>query len=215
MDVDRRLAGGPCLSELWNNAGKSSGNFNQVIARISRQSFAGDFHAGAMTTFTQIQIILDRLINGEEIRMHGPFWRGKTRDEFVALSVMGLPIIVVGDPAGSNLVKALRGNAPFGRDLRVRSAPASIACLLAGHLPARKTSSTLKNGLRRAVPTVAPMYRIVLRWMQLTTSSTFATGASSTIFSCTNRLKKPTVTFSDLLATAFPYGSTLHFRVRT
>jgi hypothetical protein len=91
-----------------------------------------------MTTFTQIQIILDRLINGEEIRMHGPFWRGKTRDEFVALSVMGLPIIVVGDPAGSNLVKALRGNAPFGRDLQPRPVGARINRMPSRRPPASK-----------------------------------------------------------------------------
>ena len=77
-----------------------------------------------MTSFMQVKIILDRLVGGEEIRMHGAFWRGKTRDEFVALNVMGLPIIAVGDPAGSNLVKALRGIPPFGRNLQPRPAGA-------------------------------------------------------------------------------------------
>jgi hypothetical protein len=43
-----------------------------------------------MTTFAEIKVILDRLVNGEEIRMHGAFWRGTTRDEFVALNIFGL-----------------------------------------------------------------------------------------------------------------------------
>ena len=41
-----------------------------------------------MTSFTQVKVILDRLVRGEEIRMHGAFWRGKTRDEFVVLKPM-------------------------------------------------------------------------------------------------------------------------------
>ncbi|MEA2964231.1 MAG: hypothetical protein QOI46_4329 [Alphaproteobacteria bacterium] len=169
-----------------------------------------------MTTFTQIQIILDRLINGEEIRMHGPFWRGKTRDEFVALSVMGLPIIVVGDPAGSNLVKALRGNAPFGRDLQPRPVGARINRMPSRRPPASKEDiEYVEKWITAGCPDGGPDVSDRLALDATDESSTFATGASSTIFSYTNRLKKPTVTFSDLLATAFPYGSTLHFRVRT
>jgi hypothetical protein len=93
-----------------------------------------------MTTFTQVKIILDRLINGQEIRMHGPFWRGATRDEFVALTVMGLPLLVVGDPAGSNLVKALRGNAPFGRDVQPRPVGARI-----NRMPSRRPPATKED----------------------------------------------------------------------
>jgi len=48
-----------------------------------------------VTSFIEVKIILDRLVNGDEIRMHGNFWRGKTRDELVALKVMGLPLVAV------------------------------------------------------------------------------------------------------------------------
>src|SRR5262245_33810539 len=75
---------------------------------------------GKVVTFIDIKRILDKLVNGEDIRMHGPFWRGKTRDEFVDLKVFGLPLLVVGDAANSHLVKALRGQAPFGRDVQPR-----------------------------------------------------------------------------------------------
>lgn len=90
-----------------------------------------------MTSFTQVKIILDRLVRGEEIRMHGAFWRGKTRDEFVALDVFGLPIVTVGDPAGSNLVKALRGLSPFGRDLQPRPVGARF-----NRMPSRRPPAT-------------------------------------------------------------------------
>ena len=45
--------------------------------------------------------------------MHGPFWRDITKDEFVAKSVYGLALIESGNGAGSNLVKALKGEDPF------------------------------------------------------------------------------------------------------
>lgn len=70
-----------------------------------------------MNRFTRAKTILDDAVNGEEIGAHRAFWRGTTRDEFVAKSVFGFPLIVLGDGNGSNLVKALRGEAPFGSDL--------------------------------------------------------------------------------------------------
>lgn len=73
-----------------------------------------------MISFIEVKEILDRIVGTEEPRFHGAFWRGTTRDEFVSLRVVGLPIVSVGDPAGSNLIRALRGLAPFGRDLQPR-----------------------------------------------------------------------------------------------
>src|SRR5262249_11263373 len=51
------------------------------------------------------------------IGVHGAFWRGLTRDQFVAKMVFGNALVVVGDGASSNLVKALKGESPFGIDL--------------------------------------------------------------------------------------------------
>src|SRR5262249_58646925 len=63
--------------------------------------------------------ILDAAIGGPQVNIgvHGAFWRNLTRDQFVAKKVQGLDLLVVGNGAASNLVKALKGEAPFGADL--------------------------------------------------------------------------------------------------
>ena len=66
--------------------------------------------------------ILDDAVNNADIGKHGRFWKGLTRDEFVAANVYGYPIISIGKPADSNLVKALRGIPPFGSDAGVSGA---------------------------------------------------------------------------------------------
>ena len=72
-----------------------------------------------MTRFEQVLQILDNAIGGPgaNIGVHGAFWRGLSRDQFVAKQVVGLDLLVVGNGAASNLVKALKGEAPFGADL--------------------------------------------------------------------------------------------------
>jgi hypothetical protein len=72
-----------------------------------------------MTRFEHVQQILDNAIGGPTVNIgvHGAFWRNKTRDQFVALKVQGRDLLVLGNGAGSNLVKALKGEAPFGADL--------------------------------------------------------------------------------------------------
>ena len=75
-----------------------------------------------MSGYSDIQNILDRAVNHADIGAHGPFWRILTRDEFVAFRVFGqVPILAHNtdggfDPNESNLVKALEGRNPFGRD---------------------------------------------------------------------------------------------------
>jgi photosystem II stability/assembly factor-like uncharacterized protein len=72
-----------------------------------------------MTRFERVVQILDTAIGGPgvNIGVHGAFWRGITRDVFVAKKVQGLDLLVLGNGAGSNLVKALKGQSPFGQDL--------------------------------------------------------------------------------------------------
>ena len=72
-----------------------------------------------MTRYQQVINILDQAIGGPgmNIAVHGAFWRNLTRDQFVAKKVQGLDLLVVGNGAGSNLIKALKGEAPFGDDL--------------------------------------------------------------------------------------------------
>jgi len=90
-----------------------------------------------MTRFERVQQILDQAIGGSgvDIGVHGAFWRGKTRDQFVALVVRGRPLLVVGQGAVSNLVKALKGQAPFGADLPDPPAGASLSRMPAGLQP--------------------------------------------------------------------------------
>jgi len=69
-----------------------------------------------MTRYERVIEILDAAIGGPgaNIGFHGAFWRGRTRDEFVVHPpIYGLPLLVVADGAGSNLVKALKGESPF------------------------------------------------------------------------------------------------------
>lgn len=70
-------------------------------------------------SFQDVIDILDRSVGGPdaEVSAHGAFWRGVTRDRFVAMKVGGRKLITPGDGENSNLVKSLRGAAPFGSDL--------------------------------------------------------------------------------------------------
>lgn len=70
-----------------------------------------------MTRFDHVKEILDRAVNWEAIGAHGAFWRNKTRNQFVIARVFGMPLITLGQPEDSNLLKALLGIAPFGEDI--------------------------------------------------------------------------------------------------
>ena len=72
-----------------------------------------------MNRFEHVIQILDNAIGGPDatIGVHGAFWRGLTRDQFIAKIVLTVQLIAVGQGASSNLVKALKGEAPFGNDL--------------------------------------------------------------------------------------------------
>lgn len=73
-----------------------------------------------MNRFLQVKDILDNAVGGPSAPVtafHGAFWRELTRDEFVAHEILGLPIVTVGDGNGSTIVKALRGQEPFGQDI--------------------------------------------------------------------------------------------------
>lgn len=67
--------------------------------------------------FADVRNVLDLAVDGQAIGAHGAFWRNVTRDQFVAKQVHGLPVVVPGNAADSNLIKALRGLTPFGEDI--------------------------------------------------------------------------------------------------
>jgi|KBSSwiStaDraftv2_1062776.scaffolds.fasta_scaffold1304199_1 hypothetical protein len=75
-------------------------------------------------TYADIKNLLDTAIGGpnQDIGAHGPFWRLLSRDDFVLFTYRGEPLFAKTpggdfDVDGSNLVKALEGRLPFGRDL--------------------------------------------------------------------------------------------------
>lgn len=85
-------------------------------------------------SFQRVLEILDEAIGGPDavIGRHGAFWRGLTRDQFVAKKVFGRPLVIVGDGANSNLVLALKGLVPFGADLPDPSPDATMSRMPAG-----------------------------------------------------------------------------------
>jgi hypothetical protein len=74
--------------------------------------------SGEMATkFDDVKQILENAVHGDSIGAHGNFWR-TTRDQFVALVLFQgtpreKPVLALGDGKNSNLIKALRGQAPF------------------------------------------------------------------------------------------------------
>lgn len=99
-----------------------------------------------MAGFRDIQDALDRILGEGPPPNHGSFWRGVSRDEFVAMSVFGLEIVTVGDPGASNLVRALRGQAPFGSDLDDPPPDAFLRRMPAGRPPASEEDIALIEG---------------------------------------------------------------------
>jgi photosystem II stability/assembly factor-like uncharacterized protein len=87
--------------------------------------------------FQRVLEILDAAIGGPDavIGVHGPFWRGLTREQFVTKKVFGRPLVVVGDGAASNLVRAFKGEAPFGADLPEPPDGATFSRMPAGMAP--------------------------------------------------------------------------------
>lgn len=71
------------------------------------------------TKFADIHKLLETAVSNQDIGEHGNFWRGQTRDQFVALKVEGIPLLVVGDPDDSNLIQAIKPACPFGNDTPV------------------------------------------------------------------------------------------------
>ena len=86
--------------------------------------------------FTEVIAMLDDSVGGPDadVASHGPFWRGITRDRFIAMKIGGRPLVVPGDGNSSNLVKSLRGQPPFGSDLSEPPTGALIP-LMPAYLP--------------------------------------------------------------------------------
>ena len=90
-----------------------------------------------MTRYERVIQILDEAIGGPDVNIgvHGAFWRGVPRDQFVTKKVFNLDLVVVGSGAAANLVKSLKGEAPFGADLPNPPPSARFSRMPAGALP--------------------------------------------------------------------------------
>lgn len=67
-------------------------------------------------SFARVVALLEELIGGRTVYVgfHGAFWRGKTRDEFVATGpISNVTPVVPGDSEASGIIHALRGTGPF------------------------------------------------------------------------------------------------------
>jgi hypothetical protein len=73
-----------------------------------------------VTGYSDIKVILDAAIDGDDIGAHGAFWRQRTRDQFVRHRVFGQLLIARNgndfDAENSALIKAIEGRSPFGLD---------------------------------------------------------------------------------------------------
>ena len=90
-----------------------------------------------MMRFERVREILDEAVGGHDefVGFHGAFWRGATREQFVTTTVFGKDLLVIGNGAASNLVLALKGEAPFGADLATSPAGASLNRMPSGRPP--------------------------------------------------------------------------------
>jgi photosystem II stability/assembly factor-like uncharacterized protein len=119
-----------------------------------------------MTRYERVLQILDNAIGGATVTIgaHQAFWRGLSRDAFVAKKVFNRPLVVVGDGAGSNLVKALSGQAPFGADLPDPPPGAQFNRMPSGLAPAPATDiAFIKQWIDDGCPDLAENQKLSWR----------------------------------------------------
>ena len=85
---------------------------------MSRAAMRGEDLPHGARAFKKVVQLLEDGVRGFRIGVHRNFWRGCTRDQFVAMSIFGHPLIAARadgtyDAAASTLIKALLGEPPF------------------------------------------------------------------------------------------------------
>jgi hypothetical protein len=78
-----------------------------------------------MKRLDRVKQYLEEAVNGDDIGFHGNFWRSLSLDQFKSFVVPihgGIQLLIVGNAADSNLIKALEGRFPFGMELGVPGA---------------------------------------------------------------------------------------------
>jgi hypothetical protein len=108
--------------------------------RLVRAAMSGEPLTYAERGFGKVVRLLEESVRGFSIGAHRNFWRGCTRDQFVSMEVFGQQLIAVRpdgsfDAAGSNLIKALRGEAPFDAPATGEHDPTRYPRMPAHHPP--------------------------------------------------------------------------------
>jgi hypothetical protein len=67
--------------------------------------------------FSHVVRLLDGVASGPVGGPHQAFWRTYTREDFVSTPILGLKLVDPGHGASSNLIHALNGELPFGKDV--------------------------------------------------------------------------------------------------
>ncbi len=91
---------------------------SQLVRFLGADDSGGGGGDDVAESYADVVAILDESIGGsnQPVGAHGAFWRNMDRDAFVAATIFGVKLITPNDGAGSGLVKALRGQTPFGSD---------------------------------------------------------------------------------------------------
>jgi hypothetical protein len=66
--------------------------------------------------YDRVRQFLEESVGGDDIGAHGNFWRDLSLEDFKAHKVFGRVLLVPSDADNSNLVKAIEGRTPFGKD---------------------------------------------------------------------------------------------------
>jgi len=128
--------------------------------RIARAVAEGEELHVPTGSFSKVVRILDDAVRGFPIGAHHNFWRDCTRDEFIAKSIFGHPLIATRpdgtfDPDASNLIKALRGEPPFD------SNPEGFPRMPAEHPPIRPEQiAFIHNWIAQGCPDDTPPNQI-------------------------------------------------------
>ncbi|MGI9004072.1 MAG: YCF48-related protein [Pseudonocardia sp.] len=117
-----------------------------------------------MGRFQRVLEILDEAVGGRDapVGFHGAVWRGTTRAQFVTIKIFGKDLVAVGDGAASNLVLALKGQAPFGVDLAEPPPGAAVNRMPSGRDPVPAESIAvieqwIDDGCPDDAPTPVPL----------------------------------------------------------
>jgi hypothetical protein len=167
LDLERSIvrlhtedANDPLLEDLLNSDKEAQG--------LARTVSRGEPLPQQPQDFKKVVRLLEDGVRGFHIGAHHNFWRDLTRDQFVAASVFGIPLFAARpdgtfDAANSNLIKALRGEPPFGADEHQQQGGLLFPRMPAEHPPlAEQAIAYIYSWIERGCPDNDPPGQIGL-----------------------------------------------------